>query len=634
MCGISGILAFNQVGAFYMINLAKSLDCLAQRGPDARGTYIEDRYAVGHRRLSIIDTDSRSNQPMKDESQRYVISFNGEIFNFQTIRENLLKEGVSFHTNSDTEVLLQSYIYKGVKAFEELVGFFAFAIYDTEEQELILCRDRYGIKPLLYYQDEDKILFASEMKSIVAYNIPRTLDKTSVQQYFQFNYIPPQHAVFEGVQKLTPGTYLKIKNREVIQQSYYQLPVYNSKQGASLSYENAVTEFKKLMEQSVIDRLVADVPLGSFLSGGLDSSIISGIAAQHYDNMHTFSIGYEGLGPVFDESSYALEAAKHFNTKHHVFQLTELDFENNVFKALDYIDEPFADSAMLPLFILSQNASKYLKVALSGDGADELLGGYNKHDAELKVRTGDYPKKMLALFNLFSPFLRESRNSQWGNLVRRVKKFNAMKDKNSIDRYYSMCLVTQPDQLISVLDPSVYEETGGWKARKHEIVKDIQANDKGLNDVFRSDFNTVLVGDMLYKTDMMSMASGLEVRVPFLDHRLVDFVMGLPSSYKIDALRRKKIARDAFGDMLPASIISRKKKGFDVPVQDYLYKNEGIKSFMSTTLTSDFIREQGLFHPEFAKTMIPAKGGKIKADPHLWWAYVVFQYWYKKNILK
>jgi asparagine synthase (glutamine-hydrolysing) len=616
-----------------MINLAKSLDCLDQRGPDARGTYIEDRYAVGHRRLSIIDTDSRSNQPMKDESQRYVISFNGEIFNFKTIRDNLLKEGVSFHTNSDTEVLLQSYIHHGVKAFEELVGFFAFAIYDTEEQELILCRDRYGIKPLLYYQDEDKLLFASEMKSIVAYNVEKSIDTTSFQQYFQLNYVPPQHTIYKGIEKLTPGTYLRIKGREVTQQAYYQLPAPVSS-SSSLSYDKAVVRFKELMEQSVIDRLVADVPLGSFLSGGLDSSIISGIAAQHYDNMHTFSIGYEGLGPVFDESPYALEAAKRFNTKHHVFQLTEMDFENNVFKALDYIDEPFADSAMLPLFILSQNASKYLKVALSGDGADELLGGYNKHDAELKVRTGDYPKKMMALFNLFAPFLTESRNSKWGNLVRRLKKFNAMKDKNSIDRYYSMCLVTQPETLKSVLDKTIYNDASGWKMRKQEIVKDIQSDDKGLNDVFRSDFNTVLVGDMLYKTDMMSMANGLEVRVPFLDHRLVDFVMTLPSEYKIDALRRKKIARDAFVELIPTNILTRKKKGFDVPVQDYLYKNEGIKSFMSSTLTPDFIREQGLFHPEFAKTMIPVKGGQIKADPHLWWAYVVFQYWYKKNMLK
>ena len=633
MCGISGILAFNQVGAFYMINLAKSLDCLDRRGPDARGTYIEDRYAVGHRRLSIIDTDSRSNQPMKDESQRYVISFNGEIFNYQAIRESLLREGVSFHTNSDTEVLLQNYIHKGVKSFEELVGFFAFAIYDTEEQELILCRDRYGIKPFLYYQDEDKLLFASEMKSIMAYNVPKTIDTTSVQQYFQLNYVPPQYSIFEGVKKLTPGTYLKIKGREVVQSHYYQLPSDVASSQAP-SYENAVGQFKKLMEQSVVDRLVADVPLGAFLSGGLDSSIITGIAAQHYDNMHTFSIGYEGLGPVFDESPYALAAAKQFNTKHHVFQLTQLDFEDNVFKALDYIDEPFADSAMLPLFILSKNASKYLKVALSGDGADELLGGYNKHDAELKVRTGNYPKTLLSLFSLFAPFMQESRNSKWGNLIRRVKKFNAMKDKDSIDRYYSMCSVTQPETLRSVLDDRLFHDASGWKSRKLEIVKDIQKKDTGLNDVFRSDFHTVLVGDMLYKTDMMSMANGLEVRVPFLDHRLVDFVMALPSEYKIDALKRKKIAKDAFAELLPASIVSRKKKGFDVPVQDYLYKNESIKAFMQSSLTEDFIKEQGLFKPEFAKKMIPQKGLSLQVDPHFWWAYLVFQYWYKKNVFK
>lgn len=633
MCGISGILAFNQVGAFYMINLAKSLDCLSLRGPDARGTHIEDRYAVGHRRLSIIDTDSRSNQPMKDESGRYVISFNGEIFNYKSIRDDLMKEGFSFHTNSDTEVLLQNYIFKGVKAFEDFVGFFAFAIYDTEEKELIVCRDRYGIKPLLYYQDEDKFLFASEMKSIVAYNIDKTIDTTSVQQYFQLNYVPPQHSIYKDVHKLTPGTYIKIKGREVVQHSYYELPTVN-KTTSSLSYEDATVQFKKLMEQSVVDRLVADVPLGTFLSGGLDSSIITAIAAKQYDNLHTFSIGYEGLGPVFDESSYALQAAKHFNTKHHVFQLTEMDFENNVFKALDYIDEPFADSAMLPLYILSQNASKHLKVALSGDGADELLGGYNKHDAELKVRTGNYPKTLMNIFTLFAPFLKESRNSKWGNLIRRVKKFNAMKDKNSMDRYYSMCSVSQPEVLKSVLNEALYHDMSGWKGRKQEIVKDIQLKGEGMNDIFRSDFHTVLVGDMLYKTDMMSMANGLEVRVPFLDHRLVDFVMGLPSTYKIDALKRKKIARDAFEDMLPESILKRGKKGFDVPVEEYLYKNEQIRRFLTTTLEDGFIEEQGIFKKDFAKNMIPNPKKSIQVDPHLWWSYLVFQYWYKKNVLK
>ncbi|MDB5255816.1 MAG: asnB [Chitinophagaceae bacterium] len=631
MCGISGILAFNQVGAFYMINLAKSLDCLNQRGPDARGTYIEDRYAVGHRRLSIIDTDSRSNQPMKDESGRYVISFNGEIFNYKTIRDNLLKEGVSFHTNSDTEVLLQSYIFYGVKAFEELVGFFAFAIYDTEEQELILCRDRYGIKPLLYYQDEDKILFASEMKSIIAYNVPKTIDKSSVHQYFQFNYIPPQHAIFEAVHKLTPGTYLRIKNKEVIQSSYYQLPLYQKKR-TPISYESAVEDFKAVMEQSVVDRLVSDVPLGTFLSGGLDSSVITAIAAKHYDNLHTFSIGFENLSE-FDESKYALMAAKKFNTKHHVFQLTEQDFSDHVFKALDYIDEPFADSAMLPLYILSEKTSAHLKVALSGDGADELLGGYNKHDAELKIRTGNYPKLATAFFKLLSPFIKESRDSAWGNMVRRINRFNDIKDKNVQDRYYALCLISSPEFVDSILTEEFRADSKSWKSRKTEIVKSIGSYGQDMNDVLKADFETVLQGDMLYKTDMMSMANGLEIRVPFLDHRLVDFVMNLPGQYKIDGERRKKIVRDAFNDQLPQEIVHRKKKGFDVPLQNYLYKNERIRTFLQDCSQREYIKEQGIFNEKFAQQMIPVKG-KVPGDAEMWWAYLVFQYWYKKNMLK
>lgn len=626
MCGISGILAFNQVGAFYMINLAKSLDLLSKRGPDARGTYIEDSYAVGHRRLSIIDTDFRSNQPMKDETERYVISFNGEIFNYKAIRESLESIGIVFKTNSDTEVLLQNYILKKEKAFEDFVGFFAVAIYDTEEKELIICRDRYGIKPLLYFQDEDKFVFASELKSVLAYNVPRVLDKSSVHQYFQFNYIPPQNVVFENIHKLNPGQYIKVKKREVKQGAYYALPGVSSTY--KKTYSEAVTEFKMLMEQSVIDRLVADVPLGTFLSGGLDSSIITGIASQHYNNLHSFSIGFEGL-PVFDESKYALAAAKHFNARHHVFQLTPKDFEDHVFDALDYIDEPFADSAMLPMYILSQKAAKHLKVALSGDGADELLGGYNKHAADLKVRTGDYPKFLMSAFQLLSPFIKEGRSSKFGNLVRRVNKFNRIKNQSSEDRYYSMCLTTSPDKVDSILSKSFVAESKDWIRRKNIITQELGAHKQNFNAVFVSDMQTVLPGDMLYKTDMMSMANGLEVRVPFLDHRLVDFAMSLPSEYKIDGERRKKIARDAFGKMLPEEVLHRKKKGFDVPVEDYLYHNERIKAFLNTC-TSDFIKEQAIFEPAFAEVMKPKKGKRLQIDAQLWWAYVVFQYWYKK----
>lgn len=631
MCGISGILAFNQVGAFYMINLAKSLDLLSKRGPDARGTYIEDTYAVGHRRLSIIDTDYRANQPMKDETGRYVISFNGEIFNYKSIRKELEGKGVVFHTHSDTEVLLQNYILKKERAFEDLVGFFAFAIYDTQEQELVLCRDRYGIKPLLYYQDEDKFVFASELKSVVAYNTPQVLDKASVQQYFQFNYVPPQHSIYEHIHKLNPGTFIKIKNKQVDQRSYYQLPSATSTYRNS--YDQAVGRFKELMEQAVVDRLVADVPLGAFLSGGLDSSIITGIAAQHYDNLHTFSIGFEGLS-VFDESEYALAAAKQFNTRHHVFQLTEKDFSDHVFDALDYIDEPFADSAMLPLYILSQKASKHLKVALSGDGADELLGGYNKHAAELKVRTGDYPKLLFSVFHLFAPFLKENRNSSWGDFIRQLKKFDRIKNKTVKDRYYELCLTSSPERLGGLFVPSFYKESSEWKERKYDILKSVGSTGEDMNDVLHADIQTVLAGDMLYKTDMMSMANGLEVRVPFLDHRLVDFVMSLPGDYKIDAERRKKIARDAFAPMLPPEILQRKKKGFDVPVQDYLYHNDRIKSFLNDCMQGDFIKEQGIFNPAFALSMMPSKENKLKVDAELWWAYVVFQYWYKKNIAR
>jgi asparagine synthase (glutamine-hydrolysing) len=629
MCGISGIYAFNQVGAFYMMNLAKSLDLLNRRGPDARGTYIEDFYAVGHRRLSIIDTDYRSNQPMKDASSRYVLSFNGEIFNYKSIRTSLQEKGIVFNTESDSEVLLQNYILKKEKCLDDFVGFFAFSVFDTETKELFLARDRFGIKPLLYAFDEDKLVYASEMKSIIAYNFEKKINPESVVQYFQLNYVAPQHTIFKQVHKLQPGHYLTLKGRNIKIQKYYQLPLVNQKH-ASPSYGKAVVEFKKILTQSVHDRLVSDVPLGTFLSGGIDSTIISGIAAQEVQHLNTFSIGYEGL-PLFDESKYALAAAKKFGTEHHVFQLKPHHYNDFLFEALDYIDEPFADSAMLPLYFLTKQASKQVKVALAGDGADELLGGYNKHAAELKIREKNYSKVLAQFAHFLSPFIKPTRKNALGNLMRKMNKFNRMKDLSAPDRYYELCLST-PLKKVQKIIQSEYFEAAYSLERKQEIIAPIALQAESMNDVFAADIQTVLVGDMLYKVDMMSMANGLEVRVPFLDHRLVDFVQALPANYKIDAHRRKKIAKDAFSDLIPSLILNRPKKGFDVPVEQYLYNNEQIADFFRMHVTFSNIAEQGIFNYDYVKRFDPNNNKTLRADSQTWWAYFVFQYWYFKNL--
>ena len=383
MCGITGIFAFNQVGRLNMINLAKATEVIDSRGPDNQGLFHNDFVGLGHRRLSIIDTSAEANQPMTDVSGRFRIIYNGEIYNYKQLRQELEATGIQFSTASDTEVLLNLYIQLGENGLSKLNGFFSFAIYDNQEHKLFIARDRFGIKPLHYYYDQDKLIFASELKSIFAYGIEKELDYTTLYTYLQLNYIPAPKSMLKGINKLLPGHFLTVKNADVRVNQYYNL----NKQIVQFtgSFEAAVNQFSGIMEESVVSRLVSDVPIGTFLSGGLDSTVVSAIAARNVDSLKTFSIGFKD-DPFFDETNYANKAAKLLNTEHTVFKLSNNDLYQHVFDMLDYLDEPFADSSALAVYILSKETRKQVTVALSGDGADELFAGYNKHAALLKMQ--------------------------------------------------------------------------------------------------------------------------------------------------------------------------------------------------------------------------------------------------------
>ena len=359
-----------------MINLAKATESLASRGPDNHAVFNNEKVGLGHRRLSIIDTSSDAHQPMKDVTGRYRLVFNGEIYNYKSLKAQLEAKGVRFATSSDTEVLLYALIEEGAECLNKLNGFFAFAFYDERENSLLLARDRFGIKPLHIYQDEDKVLFASEVKSILAYGIERKLNYNALHTYLQLNYLPGSLSMFEGVRKLLPGHYFKIKGKEMEESAYYEL----KPKPIDHSFDKSKSKFHSLLEQSVTDRLVADVPLGTFLSGGIDSSVISAIAARHVDELQTFSIGYKDE-PYFDETGYANLVAEKIGSKHTVFKLTNDNLFAHLYDMLDYLDEPFADSSALAVYILSKETRKNVTVALSGDGADEIFAGYNKHAA-------------------------------------------------------------------------------------------------------------------------------------------------------------------------------------------------------------------------------------------------------------
>ena len=633
MCGITGIFAFNLVGKFNMINLASATMALEKRGPDAQGIYSDQFVGLGHRRLSIIDTSPSANQPMWDETKRYCIIYNGEIFNFQELKKDLETRGISFSTHSDTEVLLKLYILEKERCLNRLNGFFAFCIYDKHEQTFFIARDRFGIKPLLYVLDQDKFLFASEMKSILSYGIEKELDFTSLTTYLQLNYIPAPRTIFKKVKKLLPGHFLKIVNRQLTIDQYYAIPFVNSQTDKNpITYEAAKQKLKGLLEASVQRRLVADVPLGTFLSGGLDSSIVTGLASRHKPDLHTFSIGFKDE-KFFDETEYATLVAKHFKTNHTVFSLSNDDLYQHVHSILDYLDEPFADSSAINVYILSKETRKYATVALSGDGADELLAGYNKHAAFHRLIHKGWKENVVGSLLPLWKLLPKSRSNPLANKARQLQRFTEGMRLSSKDRYWRWAGYANENQAVELLSEAAKQQftKAEYQNFKAELVQAIP-DQESINDILLTDMGLVLPNDMLTKVDMMSMANGLEVRVPFLDYEVVNFVFSLPSHFKINKDIRKRILQDAYREMLPSQLYNRPKKGFEVPLLKW-FRKEMKSIIMDNLLSQRFIEEQNIFNykeiDKLKKKLLSSNPEDVHAQI---WGLVVFQWWWKKHI--
>jgi len=631
VCGITGAFAFNLVGKFNLINVTAATQALAQRGPDFQDIYTDGFVGLGHRRLSIIDTSDAGNQPMWDETKRYCIIFNGEIFNFKELRITLLSRGISFRSESDTEVLLKLFIIHKEKCLNKLNGFFSFCIYDKEEQTFFLARDRYGVKPLLYLFDEDKFLFASEMKALMCYGIEKTLDYSSLHTYLQLNYTPAPHTIFSKVKKLMPGHYIKVSSQKLDLQSYYEIPFSEESIDRRITYDQAKDQFKNLLQAAVHRRLVSDVPLGSFLSGGIDSSIVAGLASQYKPDLHTFSIGFKDE-PFFDETHYARLVAKHFNTSHTVFSLTNNDLYSHVHGIMDYLDEPFADSSAIAVYILSKETRKHATVALSGDGADELLAGYNKHEAMYKMLHPGFIENLVGNLRPLWNILPHSRNNPLLNKFRQLSRFANVQKLDPKERYWQLAGFANETEARKLFSTASIEqfELQQYIERKNDILKTLTGKGS-INEILLTDTQLVLSNDMLTKVDLMSMANSLEVRTPFLDYELVNFIFSLPSDFKINASMRKRIAQDAFQEMLPAKLYNRPKKGFEVPLLKW-FRSE-MKSLITDELLSKrFIEEQNIFNYDaispLKKQLFSSNPGDVHARI---WGLVVFQWWWKKN---
>lgn len=623
MCGISGLFSFSEPVSHYRDAIEQSLLTMHHRGPDAQAVYANNSVLLGHVRLSIIDTSSGANQPFTDNSGRYTIVFNGEFYNFKDFYTELRTEGIQFKTTSDTEVLLYLYIKYREKCLEKIQGFFAFAVYDSQTNSLFIARDRMGIKPLYIHTNPSFICFASELHALMKYPFSRQINFDALYMYLQLHYVPAPLTMLHNVEKLMPGEYVHITANGTKKSRYYTIPSYI--EGCnSIPYEQAKQQFYNYLEDAVASRLVSDVPLGTFLSGGIDSSVVSAIAAKFIPNIQTYSIGFSD-NPYFDETHYAQAVANKIQSKHTVIPITNKEFSESVDHVLHHFDEPFADSSAIAVHALSKYVKQYVTVALSGDGADELLGGYRKHAAHVQSFKRSLPNMLLPIATPLLNILPQSRNNPITDIFRKAHKYSKALQLSKQDMYWLWCSL-QSEYEAHLLVPN-YTPSETYANTKQYYIQGINKNST-LNDILYADQLLVLSNDMLPKVDKMSMAHSLEVRSPFLDYRLIGFINSLPDTYKINGSIQKRILLDSCKHLLPQELYNRSKQGFEVPLHSWC-TGAVLQQHISDLLSDDFVSKQGIFSQQQIKIILQKSKSSNPGDSasHIW-ALLVFQTWW------
>jgi asparagine synthase (glutamine-hydrolysing) len=609
----------------------------AYRGPDDQGIVVSPPIGLGHRRLSIIDLTSAARQPMSNEGGDIWICFNGEIYNFQELASSLHVRGHSFKSRSDFEPIIHLYEEEGISCLKHLNGMFAFALWDGRRDRLWLVRDRLGIKPLVYYWDGQQFLFASEIKALLCDPaVSRDIDPEALDLYLTLNYIPAPWTIFKNIRKLLPGHYLLLENGSVTTERYWDIPTPEStpEEASPQNGNTPEARLRTLLEESVTRRLISDVPLGAFLSGGIDSSIVVGLMAKNTTRpVETFSIGYRDL-PSFDETRYAREVA-HFNrTRHHEFRLGYKDILEAFPKVLENTDEPFADSSAVPTYIVSRETRNHVTVALSGDGGDELFAGYRMYLGE--YWSGYYSKLPSFLRNgLISPLMNalpDARDKPGLEKIRRVKKFLRGMSNSFANRFCGWRQVfpypLRQRLLRQAPDHNLYLK----------LVQQWVADHKGhfegdrINLMLYLDVKGLLPGDMLTKVDRMSMANSLEVRVPFLDYTVVEYVFTLLGARKLGPTGGKRLLLETFKELLPPSLHKRPKWGFEMPIGAWLRKE--LRFLIDDYLQRDVIRKQDIFDYATIEELIRAHMTSRRDTSWELWNLIVFQHWYRRYIEK
>jgi asparagine synthase (glutamine-hydrolysing) len=636
MCGICGKL--DLTGRPVPASLLEEMcGTLAHRGPDDHGIRVEPPVGLGHRRLSIIDLSPSGHQPMSNEDGTLWLVYNGEIYDFEGLRRQLQARGHRLSSRTDGEVLIHLYEDEGVDCLRRLNGMFAFALWDAGRQRLWLGRDRLGIKPLCYYWDGRRFVFGSEIKAILADpGVPRRIDPEGLDLYLALNYVPPPWTLFQGVRKLPPGYHLMIERGRLTETPYWDVPGPDeARDEARPPFHDAndpkaygKTLFDTL-DAAVGRRLLADVPLGAFLSGGLDSSVIVGLMARHMDRpVQTFSIGYRDL-PSFDETAYAREVAAFHRTDHHEFRLDHQDVLDAFPTVLKTLDEPFADSSAVPTFIVSRETRRHVTVALSGDGGDELFAGYRMYRGEAWARAyGRIPG--VVRDGLIAPLARllpERRNAPGLEAVRRVKKFVRGMSPSFADRYCGWREIFPAPQRAALLREPLRRDLYREIARRDADQCAGRFPGDAVNRMLYMDVRSLLHADMLTKVDRMSMANALEVRVPMLDHSVVECAFRMPGKVKLRGRTGKAVLLEAFRDLLPPSLLHRPKMGFEMPINAWL-RGE-LRFLVDDYLNEEAIRRQEVFRPGAVSDLVRQHMGGYRDTAWHLWNLIVFSHWHR-----
>jgi asparagine synthase (glutamine-hydrolysing) len=624
MCGITGFITAdkNIPNGPRAALLDRMCRVITHRGPDEQGTVVKERAALGMRRLSIIDLKG-GQQPIYSEDGNLAIVFNGEIYNFLELKSELESLGHRFKTHSDTETIVHAYEEFGTACLEKLRGMFAFAIWNFREETLFVARDRVGKKPLFYsLTDRGNFVFGSELKTLLTHGeIERDIDFAALDAYLTFGYVPEEFCIFKNVCKLLPGHYLIFERGAVRTQKYWD---FNYVKSTGLKSEDDYVErLRELIKEAVDVRLISEVPLGAFLSGGVDSSTIVGNMSQLLTQpVKTFSIGFNE--DTYNELKYARIAAEHFGTEHHEFIVTP-DLMEIVDELVWHFDEPFADPSALPTFMVSKMARDFVTVVLSGDGGDELFAGYMRYVID-KKRSG-----MLSL----PRFLRSGMRAVSANLPHGARGRNYLYNisLDSLERY-----INSISQFTSLNKRSLYSKdfqaklNGAFGAGERDFLQKAGSVSTGnpVDNLLYLDSKTYLPGVILTKVDRMSMANSLEARVPLLDHKLIEFVMQIPSELKLKNLETKYIFRKAVRQIVPDAILDRPKQGFGVPIGDWI--NQQLRERIDSDLSDKRALERGYFEKSYIRVLLNEHRRNRRDHSYSLWGLWMLELWHRQFV--